>query len=121
MTEETQRQGERPVSPLRRRLLGYAAATAVAGLLGLAGQNQIGSAQAAEEIVFGGSIPLTGVFAFAGEGVHAGIQDWVQIVNEGGGIEGRMLRYEPEDTDYKVDASVAAFKRITSQFQTNLY
>ncbi len=121
MTEETQRQGERPVSPLRRRLLGYAAATALAGLLGLAGQNQIGSAQAAEEIVFGGSIPLTGVFAFAGEGVHAGIQDWVQIVNEGGGIEGRMLRYEPEDTAYKVDASVAAFKRITSQFQPNLY
>src|SRR5690606_31944871 len=60
----------------------------------------------AEDIVIGGSIPMTGVFAFAGIGIHAGIQDYVKIVNDAGGIKGRKLRYVPEDTGYKVDASV---------------
>jgi branched-chain amino acid transport system substrate-binding protein len=74
-----------------------------------------------EDIVLGGSIPMTGVFAFAGIGINAGIQDYVKIVNEAGGIKGRKLRYVPEDTGYKVDASVAAFKKITSQNKVNLY
>ena len=81
-----------------------------------------GSAWAqAEDIVLGGSIPMTGVFAFAGIGVNAGIQDYVKIVNDAGGIKGRKLRYVPEDTGYKVDASVAAFKKITGQNKVNLY
>jgi len=97
----------------RRVLLGLAAAA------GLAATGPL--ARAADDIVLGGSIPLTGVFAFAGEGIHAGIQDYVKIVNDAGGIEGRMLKYVPEDTGYKVDASVAAFNKITSQYHPHLY
>jgi len=78
-------------------------------------------AQASEDIVIGGSIPMTGVFAFAGVGINAGIADYVKIVNDAGGVKGRKLRYVPEDTGYKVDASVAAFKKITSQNKVNLY
>ena len=78
-------------------------------------------AQASEDIVIGGSIPMTGVFAFAGVGINAGIADYVKIVNDAGGIKGRKLRYVPEDTGYKVDVSVAAFKKITSQNKVNLY
>lgn len=78
-------------------------------------------AQAQEEIVIGGSIPMTGVFAFAGIGVHAGITDYVKIVNDAGGVKGRKVRYVPEDSGYKVDASVAAFKKITSQNKVNFY
>ncbi|MCF8479952.1 MAG: ABC transporter substrate-binding protein [Rhodospirillum sp.] len=105
----------------RRAFMGLTAAAGMAaGVLAMAP-----TARAAEDattdIVLGGSIPLTGVFAFAGEGIHAGIQDYVQIVNDAGGIEGRMLKYVPEDTAYKVDASVAAFNKITSQYHTNLY
>lgn len=78
--------------------------------------------QAAEkEIVIGGSIPMSGVFAFAGIGIHAGIQDYVKIINDAGGIEGYKLRYVPEDSGYKVDVSVAAFKKITSQNDVNFY
>ncbi|NVK18346.1 MAG: ABC transporter substrate-binding protein [Methylocystaceae bacterium] len=82
-----------------------------------------GAAQASDkkDIVFGGSIPLTGVFAFAGVGIHAGITDAVKIINDEGGIEGHKLVYVPEDTAYKVDASVAAFNKITSQHDVNLY
>ncbi|AOB39187.1 ABC transporter substrate-binding protein [Bordetella parapertussis] len=78
-------------------------------------------AQAAEDLVIGGSIPLSGVFAFAGQGIHAGIGDYVKMVNEEGGVAGRKLVYVPEDTAYKVDASVAAFKKITSQNKVNFY
>src|SRR5690606_25773653 len=75
----------------------------------------ISQAQEKEDIVIGGSIPMSGVFAFAGVGIHAGIGDYVKMINEQGGIAGRKLRYVPEDTGYKVDVSVAAFKKITSQ------
>ncbi|NVJ92230.1 MAG: ABC transporter substrate-binding protein [Methylocystaceae bacterium] len=74
-----------------------------------------------KDIVLGGSIPMTGVFAFAGVGIHAGITDATKIINDNGGIEGHKLVYVPEDTAYKVDASVAAFNKITSQHDVNLY
>lgn len=101
----------------RRHVL---SAGAVAGA-GLAlGIRPLG-AQGADEIVLGGSIPLTGVFAFAGIGIHAGIQDYLKIVNDAGGVEGRKVKYVAEDTGYKVDASVAAFNKITSQEKVSLY
>lgn len=74
-----------------------------------------------DEVVIGGSIPMSGVFAFAGIGIHAGIQDYVKLINEKGGIKGRKVRYVPEDSSYKVDVSVAAFKKITSQNKVNFY
>lgn len=75
----------------------------------------------AEDIVLGASVPLTGVFAFAGIAVDAGMKDYLTILNEGGGIKGRKVRYVGEDTGYKVDQSMAVFKRITSQHKVNLY
>ncbi|MEW6123093.1 MAG: ABC transporter substrate-binding protein [Pseudomonadota bacterium] len=76
---------------------------------------------AADDIVIGGSIPLSGVFAFAGIGIHAGIQDYVKIVNDAGGIAGRKVTYLAEDTAYKADQSVAVFNKLTSQANINLY
>src|SRR5690606_28463197 len=78
-------------------------------------------AQDKEDIVIGGSIPMSGVFSFAGVGIHAGMGDYVKMLNDAGGIDGRQVRYVPEDTGYKVDVSVAAFKKITSQNKVNLY
>lgn len=98
---------------MRRRSLVLASAAAMAAPSMVRAQ--------ADEIVIGGSIPMTGVFAFAGVGINAGIADYVKIVNDAGGIKGRKVRYVPEDTGYKVDVSVAAFKKITSQNKVNLY
>jgi len=92
------------------------AAVAVAGLAAAAPGHA-----ADKEIVIGGSIPMSGVFAFAGIGIHAGIQDYVKLVNDAGGVDGHMLRYVPEDSAYKVDLSVAAYKKITSQNAVNFY
>jgi branched-chain amino acid transport system substrate-binding protein len=101
------------------RLMPWLGALAAAAAMAI---TPAASAQAqANDIVIGGSIPMTGVFAFAGIGIHAGITDYVKIVNDQGGIKGRKLRYVPEDTAYKVDVSVAAFKKITSQNKVNLY
>lgn len=99
----------------RRQTL--AAGIAGAGLL--AGLSPV-RAQA-NEIVIGGSIPLTGVFAFAGVGINDGIADYVKIVNEAGGIQGRKVRYIPEDTGYKVDQSVAVFNKITGSNPVSFY
>ncbi len=101
-------------SQRRRSLLLAAGASLVAPLTA--------HAQASgDEIVIGGSIPMTGVFSFAGVGVNAGIADYVKIINDAGGVKGHKVRYVPEDTGYKVDVSVAAFKKITSQNKVNLY
>ncbi len=74
-----------------------------------------------EDIVFGASVPLTGVFAFAGIAIDLGIKDYLSIVNESGGVKGRKVRYVAEDTGYKVDQSMAVFKRITGQNKVSLY
>ena len=79
------------------------------------------AAQAQEDIVIGGSIPMSGVFAFAGIGIHAGIQDYLKIANDAGGAKGRKFKYVFEDTAYKPDVSVAAFKKITGGNKVSLY
>ena len=68
------------ISPRRRSLM-LGAAAAAAGAAALTHPLSV-LAQGAEEIVIGGSIPMTGVFAFAGVGINAGIQDYVKIVND---------------------------------------
>jgi branched-chain amino acid transport system substrate-binding protein len=99
----------------------WLATLAAAGSLGLAGNASAQQNAPQNDIVLGGSIPMTGVFAFAGIGIDAGIKDYLKIVNDAGGIKGRKVLYVPEDTGYKVDASMAAFKKITSQHKVNLY
>ncbi|CAN7333497.1 ABC transporter substrate-binding protein [Variovorax sp. LjRoot178] len=105
----------------KRTLLAALAASVLS--LGTLAQTKPASAAAAskEDIVFGASVPLTGVFAFAGIGIDQGIRDYLQILNEGGGINGRKVKYIAEDTGYKVDQSMAVFKKITGQNKVNLY
>ncbi len=100
----------------RRQIMGLAAGA------GLASAFPGFTAYAQEkEIVIGGSIPLTGVFAFAGVAIEAGMSDYVKLTNEAGGIAGRKLRLAYEDTAYKVDTSVAVFNKLTTQNDIHLY
>ena len=78
-------------------------------------------AQDKEPIVFGGSIPLSGVFAFAGVHIHAGLTDYTSWINSEGGINGHPVRYVMEDTAYEVDRSVAAFKKISGSDAPAVY
>lgn len=66
-------------------------------------------------IVWGASQPMTGVFAFAGIKINAGLTDYIEWRNNHGGINGHPIEYAMQDTGYDVARSVAAFKQITSQ------
>lgn len=96
---------------------------AVMALVAGAGLSMAAGALHAQDgdIVIGGSLPMTGVFGFAGVAVEAGMQDYIKIVNDAGGIDGRKLRLAYEDTGYKVDQSVAVFNKLNSQDEIHLY
>ncbi len=63
----------------KRTLLAAAAATL--SLSATAQTKPAAPTASKEDIVFGASVPLTGVFAFAGIGIDAGIKDYLQILN----------------------------------------
>ncbi len=64
------------------------------------------------DIVIGGAPPITGVFAFAGVGLHQGLGDYCEWRNTKGGVAGRKLRYIGEDSGYKMDQAMSIFKKI---------
>lgn len=64
------------------------------------------------EIVVGAAPPITGVFAFAGVGLHQGLGDYCEWRNANGGVAGRRLRYIGEDSGYKMDQAMSVFKKI---------
>jgi branched-chain amino acid transport system substrate-binding protein len=101
----------------RRKFIGSGLA---AGALSALGAPLRAFAQGGE-IVIGAAPPITGVFAFAGAGLHAGLGDWVDWKNGQGGIAGRKLRYVAEDSGYKVDQSVAIFKKIVAQHRPPVF
>jgi len=74
-----------------------------------------------QQVLIGGSIPMTGPFAFAGTQFDRGLKDFVAWVNENGGFGGREVVYTAEDTGYDVDQSMAVFRRITSSFDVDFY
>lgn len=90
----------------RRRLLAGLGAAGLAGLPLMPAIAQTG------DIVVGAAPPITGVFAFAGVGLHQGLGDYCEWRNTKGGIQGRKLRYIGEDSGYKMDQAMSVFKKI---------
>lgn len=78
-------------------------------------------AQGAGDIVLGSSSPITGVFANVGVELNAAMEDYCNWRNASGGIEGRRLRYVWEDSAYKVNESVAIFRKIMAAENPQLY
>lgn len=91
----------------RRHLLGAGLGVAASALPLTAALAQSG------ELVVGAAPPITGVFAFAGVGLHQGLGDYCEWRNQAkGGVAGRKLRYVGEDSGYKMDQAMAVFKKI---------
>jgi branched-chain amino acid transport system substrate-binding protein len=97
-----------PLNPTRRRVLG--AGLGVAGLA--AGLPIMPAIAQSGEIIFGAAPPITGVFAFAGLGLHQGLGDYCDWRNTKGGIAGRKIKYIGEDSGYKMDQAMSVFKKI---------
>ncbi|SPJ24119.1 ABC transporter substrate-binding protein [Palleronia abyssalis] len=95
----------------------------MAALAGATALTMVGAPLAAQDdsIVVGGSLPLTGVFAFAGIAIEKGMSDYFEIANEEGGIDGRQIEFVYEDTGYEVNQSVAVFNQLTSQNDIDMY
>lgn len=64
------------------------------------------------DIVFGATLPLSGPFAAVAKDQLEGMKDHFDYVNAKGGIRGRKLRFIAEDTQYKVDQAIAAWKKF---------
>ncbi|MFT3821260.1 MAG: ABC transporter substrate-binding protein [Rubrivivax sp.] len=95
--------------PTRRQIVqGLGAAAAL-------GPFAIGSSQGQThkgDIVVGAAQPITGVFSFAGIAMNNGLNDYCAWRNAKGGVMGRKLKYVAEDSGFKLDQSVAIFKKI---------
>jgi branched-chain amino acid transport system substrate-binding protein len=64
------------------------------------------------EIVFAATLPLSGPFAAVAKDQLEGMKDHFDYMNGKGGIRGRKLRFIAEDTQYKVDQAIAAWKKF---------
>jgi branched-chain amino acid transport system substrate-binding protein len=78
-------------------------------------------ASAKEDIVFAETALITGVFGFAGEELHDGIVDYINYRNENGGIRGHHIKHFFEDCGYKVDCSIATFKKLKAEHNPLFY
>lgn len=93
------------MQPTRRQSLKWIAASTVLSpaLPALAQGN---------DIVFGATLPLSGPFAAVAKDQLEGMKDYFDYLNAKGGIRGRKVRFIAEDTQYKVDQAIAAWKKF---------
>jgi branched-chain amino acid transport system substrate-binding protein len=71
-----------------------------------------GSAGAQQkEVVIGGTCDRTGPTQINGVGICPGIQDYFDLINTKGGVEGYRIKYMEIDHEYKVPQGVEAYER----------
>jgi len=81
----------------------------------------LAATKAKEDIVFAETALITGVFGFAGGELHEGIVDYINYRNENGGIRGHKIKHVFEDCGYKVDCSIATFKKLSAEHHPLFY
>jgi branched-chain amino acid transport system substrate-binding protein len=92
-----------------RRLLRV---TVAVGACAVAGLQCAGTAAAEQkEVVIGGTCDRTGPTQINGVGICPGIQDYYDLVNSKGGIDGYRIKYVEIDHEYKVPQGVEAYER----------
>ena len=83
-----------------------AVAAGIVSGLGFAG----GAAAQQKEVIIGGMCDRTGPTQINGVGICPGIQDYYELVNSKGGVEGYRIKYVEIDHEYKVPAGVEAYQ-----------
>ena len=92
-----------------RRLLKV---TVAVGACAVAGLQCTGNAAAEQkEVVIGGTCDRTGPTQINGVGICPGVQDYYDLVNSKGGIDGYRIKYMEIDHEYKVPQGVEAYER----------
>ena len=67
------------------------------------------------DIVWGASIPLTGIYAQAGELGNLGMNAYLGYLNATGGINGRPVRLVSHDSGSLPEQSLAVFKQVMAE------
>src|SRR5262245_12118644 len=98
---------------MRRRLVTM---LAVAAGLGFAG----GAAAQQKEVVIGGMCDRTGPTQVNGAGICPAFQDYYELINSQGGIEGYKIKYIEIDHEYKVPPAVEAYQREKGDGATSI-
>lgn len=84
-------------------------------LIGCGGEeNPAETANEASPIKVGGLIDLSGPTSSVGVPYSAGLKDAVKYVNENGGIDGRMLEFNLQDTAYNVQQGLSLYKKMVN-------
>lgn len=97
----------------RRTFLQGSLAAAAAGSLGIAWT----PARAADEIVVGATVPMTGAQAGSGVQYYNSLRMAEADINSAGGINGRPLRIAFEDTQASNSVAVNAFVKLSHQVE----
>src|SRR5215510_2718564 len=98
----------------RRAIVGVAAGATIALCLAGAATAQ------QKEVIIGGMCDRTGPTQVNGAGICPGIQDYFDLVNSKGGIEGFKIKYMEIDHEYKVPPAVEAYEREKGEGATSI-
>jgi branched-chain amino acid transport system substrate-binding protein len=92
-----------------------------AAVSGMAVSCLAGTAEAQQkEVIIGGMCDRTGPTQVNGAGICPGIQDYFDLVNSKGGIEGFKIKYMEIDHEYKVPPAVEAYEREKAEGATSI-
>ncbi len=69
----------------------------------------------ADKVKIGASLPLSGTLASMGKSIVEGLQVYLSLVNDKGGIHGRKIEATMYDDEYKPDKSVANSKLLVEK------
>src|SRR4051794_7941986 len=87
---------------------------AVLALL-VAGVSLPQQSRAGDEIVIGAALPTTGPFAGSGLQTYQGLQLAEHDINASGGINGKKIRFQVEDTQASNTVAINAFLKLEQQ------
>src|SRR6266404_4461737 len=88
-------------------------AVAALGFTGVAGAQQ-------KEVIIGGMCDRTGPTQVNGAGICPAFQDYYDLINSKGGIEGYKIKYLEIDHEYKVPPAVEAYQREKGEGATSI-
>ena len=88
-------------------------AVAALGFTGVAGAQQ-------KEVIIGGMCDRTGPTQVNGAGICPAFQDYYDLINSKGGIEGYKIKYMEIDHEYKVPPAVEAYQREKGEGATSI-
>jgi branched-chain amino acid transport system substrate-binding protein len=88
---------------------------AAAGALFLAVMAHTATVRAQEEIMIGAALPITSPFAGSGLQTYQGLQLAEHDINAAGGINGKKVRFQVEDTQASNTVALNAFLKLEQQ------